>query len=68
MPRGLKVSRPLIANMISFINISNFFQWKNIYIMTFRAAQWIWMIVMRFSMQGEDIFEHTNGKCHVFTF
>ena len=23
---------------------------------------------LRFSMQGEDIFEHTNGKCHVFTF
>ena len=28
MPRGLKVSRPLIANMIPFITISNFFKWK----------------------------------------
>ena len=26
------------------------------------------MIVLRFNMQGEDIMEHTNGKCHMFTF
>ena len=26
------------------------------------------MIVLRFSMQGEDIFERTNGKCHVLHF
>ena len=26
------------------------------------------LIVLGFSMQGEDILEHTNGKCHVFTF
>ena len=26
------------------------------------------MIVIRFGMQGEDVIEHTNGKCHVFTF
>ena len=26
------------------------------------------MIVLHFSMQGEDIVEQTNGKCHVFTF
>ena len=25
------------------------------------------MIVLRFSMQGEDIFERPYGKCHVFT-
>ena len=25
------------------------------------------MIVLRFSMKGEDIFEYTNGKCHVYT-
>jgi hypothetical protein len=24
------------------------------------------MIVLRFKMQREDIFEHTNDKCHVF--
>ena len=28
MPKGLKVSRPLIANMIPFVNISNFFKWN----------------------------------------
>jgi hypothetical protein len=26
------------------------------------------MIVLHFNMQGEDIIEHTNGKCYVFTF
>jgi hypothetical protein len=40
MPRGLKMSRPLIANMIPFVNISNFFKWKNIYIMTLRVSHW----------------------------
>ena len=24
------------------------------------------MIVLCFGMQGEDIIEHTNDKCHVF--
>jgi hypothetical protein len=24
------------------------------------------MIVLRFGMQGEDIVEHTIGKCHVY--
>ena len=23
------------------------------------------MVVLRFDMQGEDIFEHTNDKCHM---
>jgi hypothetical protein len=40
MPRGLKVSHPLIANMIPFVNISNFLKWKNIYIMKFKVANW----------------------------
>ena len=40
MPRGLKESRPLIANIIPFINISNFFKRTNIYIMTFSVAHW----------------------------
>ena len=31
MPGGLKVSWLLIANMIPFVNTSNFFKWKNIY-------------------------------------
>ena len=26
------------------------------------------MIGLRFNMQGEDIFERTNTKCHVFAF
>ena len=26
------------------------------------------MIGLCFSMQGEDFFDFTNGKCHVFTF
>ena len=26
------------------------------------------MIVLHFNMQGEDIMEHTNDKCHVLTF
>ena len=38
MPRGLKVSRRLIPNMIPVVNISSFFKWKNICIMTFRVA------------------------------
>ena len=32
MPSGLKVSRPLIVNMILFVNVSNFFKLKIIYI------------------------------------
>ena len=40
MSRGLNVSRPLIANMIQLIHISDFFKWKNIYITTFRVAHW----------------------------
>ena len=26
------------------------------------------MIVLSFSIQGENIFERTNGKCHVLCF
>ena len=26
------------------------------------------MIVLRLSMPGKDVSEHTNGKCRVFTF
>ena len=26
------------------------------------------MIVLRFYMQGKNITDHTNGKCHVFAF
>ena len=40
MLRGLKESHPLIANMIPFVNMSNFVSEKKIYIMTFRVAHW----------------------------
>ena len=30
MPKGLKVSRLLIAILIPLVNISNFFKWKNL--------------------------------------
>ena len=40
MPRCLKMYDQLIVKMIPFANISNFFKWKNIYIMTFRVAHW----------------------------
>ena len=37
--------------------------------MTFGVAHWIpMMIVLQLSMQGEEIIEHTNVKCYVFTF
>lgn len=26
------------------------------------------MKILHFNMQGEDITEHTNGKCHVLRF
>ena len=43
----------------------------NIYFITFRVAHWDTledqMLVLRFSMQREDIFERTNGKCHLCT-
>ena len=69
MPRGLKVSRPLIANMILFVNISNFFKWK--ISTSWHSKQHIkmwYMVVLCFSMQGNDVFEGTHDKCHVFTF
>ena len=40
MRRGLKVSRPLIVIMIPYVNISIYFNWKIIYIMTFGVALW----------------------------
>ena len=40
MPRGLNVSRLVIADMFLFVSISNFFEWRNVHIMTFREARW----------------------------
>ena len=68
MPRGCKVSRSLTVNMILFTNISNFCK-LTIYIMIFGIAHWeLEMIILRFSVQGEDIIEHFHGNCHVFRY
>ena len=40
MPRGLKVSHPLITNMILLANISNFLKQRIIYMMTSSVAHW----------------------------
>ena len=40
MPRDLKMSRPLIASMISFVNINNLFTKEIIYIVMFMVAYW----------------------------
>ena len=40
MPRGLKESRPLIIDIISFVNISNFFRRKYVFVMTFTTTHW----------------------------
>ena len=64
MPRSLKVSPPLIANMILFVNMSNFLceklltQWLSTYHIIDSFAFYLWV---------EDIIEYNNGKCHVFT-
>jgi hypothetical protein len=72
MPRGLEVSRPLIADTIPSINMSNFFKSKIIYIVIFRVADWdtINAIVLRLlcPLVWEYLFELTNGEYHVFTF
>jgi hypothetical protein len=38
--RDLKVSRPLIANTIPFVNVVTSFSERNIYIMAFIIAHW----------------------------
>ena len=40
MPRGLKVSCPLIATMILFVNIRNFYKLNFLDNMTFSIAHW----------------------------
>ena len=64
------MSCSLIVNMMSLVNIRDLCKWgKTIYIMTFRMAFAILdMIVFHFSLQGGDVMEHNDGKCHVFTF
>ena len=65
MPRCFNVSRPLIANMGFFVNISNYFKCE-IYA-SWHLAQHVGileMIDLHFSVQGEDINKHTTRKCH----
>jgi hypothetical protein len=40
MRRGLKLSHPLISNILLFVIMSNFLKFKNIYIMEFYVANW----------------------------
>ena len=40
MPRGLNLSHSLIAKMIPFVIICNFFKSEHIYIISFRVAHW----------------------------
>ena len=69
MPRGLKVSCPLIATMILFVNIRNFYKLNFLYNMVFSVAHWdASKNFFCFSVQGDGIIEHTNGKCHVCHF
>ena len=61
MPTGLKVSRPLIANMILVVNISNFV--SEILFMLWHLASHVGImetIVLRSSMQGENIIEQVS--------
>ena len=42
-------------------------KWKYIHIMRFSVAYWdTWNDNFAFSMQGEDIIKHTDGKHHMF--
>jgi hypothetical protein len=40
MLKCLKVSHPLCVNAILFVNVSNFLNRKNIYILTFSVGNW----------------------------
>ena len=70
MPARFKVSHPLIADMVPFVNISNFSERKTstLWYLELQHVGILEMRVLCFSMQGEGIFEHTNGKGRVFTF
>lgn len=63
MPRCFNVSRPLIANMEFFVNISDYFKCE-IYA-SWHLAQHVGileMIDLHFNMDRETIIEHMNGK------
>ena len=54
--------------MILYANTSDFLKWKNIYIVKFKVAHWdILDDGLPFLYARGNVFEHLNGKCHVFT-
>ena len=62
MPRGLKVSRLLIVNII-LLSTQVTLKVEIVYIMTLvQHIGILEMIVLRFGMQGEDIVEHTINQ------
>ena len=63
------MSCSLFANMKLFVNIRFIFKVKMYIccIMKCSTLVLLEMIVLRSSMQGEDIIEHANGRCHVCT-
>ena len=66
MPRGLKVSRPLIAKMIQFVNIVKKLSEKIFTL--FHLVYHIGILektLLHFNMQGGDIIEYTNDKYRV---
>lgn len=50
-----------------FVNMSNFLKWIMFYGMTFRVANWSTGDSLYFSIQEEEIVDHTVVECHVFT-
>ena len=67
MPIGLKMTPPLTTNKTLIININNSLSENN-------DPSWHplthWYTrdnSLHFSMHGENIIEHTNGKCYVLT-
>ena len=75
--KGPKLDAYMFQNVTSIIYQYDFFlvnidKFLNIiWITIWHFAQHIGMlemIVLCFSMHEDDIIEHTNGKCHVFTF
>ena len=69
MPRGFKESRLLIVIMTLFVNNSEFLKREIIYLMTHSVAHYsTWDYTFALEYARGDVVEHTNGKCHVFTF
>ena len=68
MPRGLQTATSANCQYDCICQHKVVFGVKNIYIMTVSVAHWnTWHDSFVFQLQGEDILEHTNGKCHLCT-